>query len=87
MVRLFRAKAQLFERHWNPRWIGLGVAMLRLWALSRMAAMGAASAISHKYVASYDSWREIWRRRGEYVRDRRDGDRSGGAAFVRPSDA
>jgi GT2 family glycosyltransferase len=68
MVKLFRAKAQLFERHWRPGWIGFGIAMLKLWALTRMVAFGLASLVSPRRAEAYETWREIWRRRGEYTR-------------------
>ena len=38
MVRLFRAKARLFRKHWRPAAARFGTAMLSLWAFSRMAA-------------------------------------------------
>jgi N-acetylglucosaminyl-diphospho-decaprenol L-rhamnosyltransferase len=61
MVKLFRAKAQLFERHWDPRWIGFGITMLKLWALTRMVAFGLASLVNPKRRESYETWRKVWR--------------------------
>jgi N-acetylglucosaminyl-diphospho-decaprenol L-rhamnosyltransferase len=61
MVKLFRAKVQLFERHWDPRWVGFGIAMLKLWGLTRMVVFGCASLVSSKWRESYETWREVWR--------------------------
>lgn len=67
LVRLFRAKAQLFRRHWSPAIAGVLVALLRLWAGSRALAFAAASLFRHRYEAARSTWREVSRRRGEWL--------------------
>jgi GT2 family glycosyltransferase len=67
MIKLFRAKTQLFEKHWRPgaRWFG--GAMLRMWALTRMLATGALRFVQPSRSTSYEAWREVWRRRSEWT--------------------
>ena len=67
LIKLFRAKAQLFERHWHPRWVGFGVAMLKLWVLTRTAGCWVMGQLVWGGQSSYETWREVWRRRAEYV--------------------
>lgn len=66
LVRLFRAKAQLFEKHWSPGAARFGVAMLDLWALTRSAAHFLASRFSPARRAAWLAWRDVWRRRAEW---------------------
>ncbi|MFH0909941.1 MAG: glycosyltransferase [Planctomycetota bacterium] len=66
LVRLFSAKARLFARHWPPAARAWGGFMLDLWALSRTAAWRALSLIKPSRAESYDTWRSVWRRRGEW---------------------
>ncbi len=63
MVQLFTAKARLFTRHWSPPAARFGVAMLDLWALTRLAAFAAAGMFRPRFRESYQTWREIWRQR------------------------
>jgi len=68
MAKLFRAKTQLFQKHWRPgtRWFGGG--MLRLWAFTRMAGTRMLAVAQPSRTASYEAWREVWRRRAEWSR-------------------
>jgi N-acetylglucosaminyl-diphospho-decaprenol L-rhamnosyltransferase len=66
MVRLFRAKAQLFAKHWSRKQAKLGVRTLDLWALTRMMAYGLATGVGSKKDESYATWRSVWRRRNEW---------------------
>lgn len=66
MVRLFRAKAMLFERHWSPAAAKVGVALLDLWAASRVAALGVLRAFRPRLRESYRQWREICRQRAAW---------------------
>lgn len=66
MVRLFRAKAQLFEKHWPPHMVGFGIRMLQLWALTRTVATRGAMLLGRDCRASHEAWREIFRRRAEF---------------------
>lgn len=66
MVRLFRAKVQLFEKHWPPHMIGFGIRMLQLWALTRTIATRLAMLVGRDCRASHKAWREIFHRRSEF---------------------
>lgn len=66
MVRLFRAKAQLFEKHWPPHMVGFGIRMLQLWSLTRTVATRGAMLLGRDCRASHEAWREIFRRRAEF---------------------
>jgi len=66
MVRLFRAKAQLFERHWSAAAARFGAVTLDLWALTRLATFAAARLVRPARRASYQTWREIWQNRAEW---------------------
>ncbi len=65
-VRLLRAKAQLFHRHWSPPAARFGVLMLDLWAGSRMLAFWAASRLRPRLRPNYESWRSVWRQRAAW---------------------
>jgi GT2 family glycosyltransferase len=66
MIKLFKAKTQLFEKHWRPGMRGFGIAMLRLWALTRLAATGLLRLVQPSRLPSYQAWHEIWSRREEW---------------------
>lgn len=66
MVRLFTAKAQLYKKYWGPRRARFGCRTLDLWALHRTCAFRVLSLVSKRRKASYDAWRDVWRRRGEW---------------------
>lgn len=68
MVRLFRAKGQLFKKHWRSGTMWFGMRMLDLWAMSRMGAFAVISRCQRSRAASYHAWRDVWRRRGEFHR-------------------
>jgi GT2 family glycosyltransferase len=67
MVRLFRAKVQLFRKHWKTSHAGFGVAMLKCWALSRAVVLEAASTLWAGKRPAAEAWRQVWRRRGEWA--------------------
>jgi GT2 family glycosyltransferase len=64
MVRLLTAKARLIRRHWRLA-KGFGIAMLRLWAISRIMAHGVLRA--RRGGAGYRDWKLIWARRREWL--------------------
>ena len=66
MVRLFRAKAQLFHKHWSPAAARFGVATLRMWAFTRMAALRVLSTLTPRRQEAYAAWREVYSRRDQY---------------------
>lgn len=66
MVRLFRAKARFFRRNWSPLAAWIGVAMLDLWAISRLVAYTSAGLNSRSGCGKTRTWREVWRHRREW---------------------
>jgi GT2 family glycosyltransferase len=66
MVKLFKAKAILCQRHWRPgtRWFGRFC--LDLWAGTRMFAFGLLRVVQPHRSESFATWRDIWRRRNEW---------------------
>jgi N-acetylglucosaminyl-diphospho-decaprenol L-rhamnosyltransferase len=68
MIRVFRAKAQLFRKHWSPAAAWFGLLMLRMWAFTRMAALGVLCRIKPQRATAYSTWREIWLRGDDYCR-------------------
>jgi len=65
-VRLFRAKAQLFEKHWPAIYVNFGVRMLELWAGTRTLGTWVRQLIQPGRRDAFLSWREVWRRRQEF---------------------
>jgi GT2 family glycosyltransferase len=69
MVKLLAAKSLLIRRHWSPAVAWLGIGLLAAWPLSRAIATTIANlatrGLQHQDAAR--SWREIWRRRGEWI--------------------
>jgi N-acetylglucosaminyl-diphospho-decaprenol L-rhamnosyltransferase len=65
MLRLFRAKGQLIERHWPRYQVPFGFAMLRCWAWTRMVATRVKNGFTSSEANRTNVWREIWARRGE----------------------
>ncbi len=62
LVRLLKAKSQLYRRHMNQASARISVAMLKLWTLSRLLAFSVANLRN----AEYHVWRGVWRRRSEW---------------------
>jgi hypothetical protein len=77
MVRLLTAKAQLFRRHWPAGLVPFGLQMLKLWAFTRMAALGLLQRVQPRRRDSFEAWRDIWRRRREFLRAAELGESSG----------
>lgn len=65
-VRLFRAKVQLFEKHWSPIFIEFGIRMMEMWALTRTIGTWVRQVIQPSKREAFTSWRDIWRRRREF---------------------
>lgn len=65
-VRLLRAKALLFHRHWSRRAARAGVLLLDLWAGSRTLAFWAASRLRPRLRPNYETWRTVWRQRAAW---------------------
>jgi N-acetylglucosaminyl-diphospho-decaprenol L-rhamnosyltransferase len=60
MIRLLRAKAQFYDKHWSRPSAGLGVRLLDLRVLSRLVALRLLGRPDHR------DWRAIWDRRGAW---------------------
>jgi hypothetical protein len=63
MIRLFRARSQLYARHWNPVAAWLGTRMLDLWALVRLLAFTVGRIFRLTGSENLEIWREIWKNR------------------------
>ncbi len=67
MLRLLRAKEQLFQKHWDPFSYLIGTYMLRFAVFSRLCACYVLSLTGSKRISNnFETWKEIWRRRGEW---------------------
>ena len=66
MVRLFRAKAQLFRKHWGPIASMIGVYLLDAWAMTRVVAFAFAAFGWPQLTAQYKTWLAIWMRRNAW---------------------
>jgi N-acetylglucosaminyl-diphospho-decaprenol L-rhamnosyltransferase len=66
VVKLFRAKVTLMQRHWSAPAKLFGREMLRVWALSRWLAASLVSS-SDKRSAQAEMWREVWQRRAVWM--------------------
>jgi GT2 family glycosyltransferase len=67
MIRLFRAKVQLFQKHWSRPTVPFGVMMLKFWALTRATGTALLRRVDPTKQAAHEAWRDIWRRRAEFV--------------------
>ncbi|RCS46356.1 glycosyltransferase family 2 protein [Bremerella cremea] len=67
MVRLFKAKHQLFQKHWSPWAVGFGGSMLASWALTRYLALRVLGFASASYRQRAEEWYSVFRRRREYT--------------------
>lgn len=70
LVRLIKAKVQLIRRHWSPLLAPVGVAMLTLWPLTRTVAWRIIGIVKRTGEGA-STWAEVWRRRGEWTREKR----------------
>lgn len=67
MVRLFRARTQLMRKHWPGARAWLGVRLLELWALLRVAAFGAARLAAPRLAGRHRTWLRIWGERDAWA--------------------
>jgi N-acetylglucosaminyl-diphospho-decaprenol L-rhamnosyltransferase len=68
MVRLFRAKLQLFRKHWPAGFAFYSETMLKLWALNRAIGLGIAARFSTSAGDGWKAWSAVFRRRTEWTR-------------------
>jgi len=77
MVSLFRTRARLYGKHASGPLSRFGVAMLDLWAFSRMSAFWILRRSGQERARhSHAAWREVWARRAEWHRERGEGART-----------
>lgn len=69
LVRLFKAKATLIRRHWSPWKQGLGLGLMRLLPLTRIAGFWVSAQVTRQDGASgqLQQWLRIWARRREWL--------------------
>lgn len=69
LVRLLAAKSSLIARHWPRHTRIIGRALNAAWPLSRRIATGLVAAFSATpaHRDSADAWRQVWRRRHEWI--------------------
>ena len=70
LVRLFRAKAQLFRAHYRPVRAAALVGLLRLWCVVRIVGFGFASIVVRSAGVRKREWAELWRRRNDWASER-----------------
>ncbi|PQO28770.1 glycosyltransferase family 2 protein [Blastopirellula marina] len=66
MIRLFRAKHQLFQKHWKPGFVKFGARMLVFWAFTRYLALSVLGIASSSYRQRAAEWYSVFARRQEY---------------------
>ncbi|MDG5466840.1 glycosyltransferase family 2 protein [Deltaproteobacteria bacterium IMCC39524] len=66
MVRLFKGKISLIQRHWLGGWVPFGVFMYMYGTLLRYCLCSIMSWLSKNNAASVACWKEIWQRRDEW---------------------
>jgi GT2 family glycosyltransferase len=66
IIRLFRAKSLLYQRHWSRRAARWGPATLDLWVLTRLIALSALRFAGPRARSAFETWRSIWRGRAEW---------------------
>lgn len=66
MVRLFRARSQLYVTHWKPFQARLGILSLDCWVLVRLAAFSIIRIASGSHAEGLATWRKIWSQRMQW---------------------
>ncbi|PQO32848.1 glycosyltransferase family 2 protein [Bremerella cremea] len=66
MIRLFRAKHQLFQKHWKPHSVKFGANMLVCWAFTRYLALRTLGVANASYRQRASEWYSVFSRRSEY---------------------
>lgn len=66
LIRLFRAKHQLFQKHWNPKFVKFGASMLVAWAFTRYLALRPLGFASDSYRERANEWYSVFHRRNEF---------------------
>ncbi|MEM7262825.1 MAG: glycosyltransferase family 2 protein [Planctomycetota bacterium] len=67
MLRLLRAKSQLFSKYWSRPAAWFGRRMLSLWSGTRCCAFGLLRFFRTRWAESYRTWRDVWRGRAAWL--------------------
>ncbi|WP_319562185.1 glycosyltransferase family 2 protein [Marispirochaeta sp.] len=68
LIRLLRAKTQLFRKHWGNVGSTYAVIMLKIWSLSRTIVFRILTLFDKKHEGSFRSWQKVWISRREWSR-------------------
>jgi GT2 family glycosyltransferase len=66
MIKLLRAKAQLYWKHWSAFSAWLGVRFLDLWVVTRVLGHGVIGRLRKNPSEASDTWTRIWRERTQW---------------------
>jgi len=73
MVRLFTAKVKLIRNHWSPWMQSMGVGLIAISPLSRLAVLSLLRVSGKKSaIEAYEVWRLIWRKRDHWLQGKWD---------------
>lgn len=67
LVRLLKGRRTYMQRHWSRLRSAAGAALLLGWPLSRYAGLRLAQAMHRGSGGESHTWREVWRRRNEWL--------------------
>ncbi|MEM6674032.1 MAG: glycosyltransferase family 2 protein [Planctomycetota bacterium] len=68
LVRLFTARAQLYRKFWNPTAAWLGVRLIELRVLTRIAGTALLAPLRARSRSSLSEWLQVWRERATWRR-------------------
>jgi len=69
LIKLFRGKVTLINKHWSPLTRALGRTLLVLWPLIRLIIYRAAAHVTGRidFEWTADTWQTLWKRRREWI--------------------
>ena len=69
LIKLFRGKATIINKHWSPLTRPLGRLLLALWPLTRLIIYGATARVTGRldFERTANKWQTIWKRRREWI--------------------
>jgi N-acetylglucosaminyl-diphospho-decaprenol L-rhamnosyltransferase len=66
LIRLLKAKAQLYRKHWQGLDKKYAIIMLNLWAWTRYMSFKILSPYNNSFRVKYNMWKNVWNRRNEW---------------------
>lgn len=66
-IKTVRGRVTLIRKHWSPARRAMGLALYRLWAATRLAGEPIAGIFQGTDPKESGKWREVWRRRREWL--------------------